>query len=266
MRHALKTHAILKTFGSVYAHHCRCKASVKFTESRVAKSCRTTCYDTSDNAADGVTGTFHVKYQCFHLFSSFRIRATDIVWIYIIQVQFFISFIKSDITHLRRVSINIYSQLLQCLTSKSPRHNARNSFASGRATTPAVVTDAIFCGVSEICVRRAEKVTNIVIVAGMLVSISYYKTDRLPRSDTFKQSGENLHTVFFIASSHDSGLPGTTAIQLFLNFFQINGNTCRHTINHTAHSGTMRFTKSGDLKNISKRIHYAIKSARVALT
>ena len=114
--------------------------------------------------------------------------------------------------------------------------------------------------------RGTESRAQLLVIVGMLVFVTYYKSYGAPCGDTFKKPRQHLDRVALLAGRGHCRLARTAAVELALHSTEVNPHSGRHAVDHAADGLTVAFAKAGEGKYLTKSVHFSTAmSAAVAL-
>ena len=126
-----------------------------------------------------------------------------------------------------------------------------------------MVSYAVFGEICVIRMRRTEKRFHIVIILGVLVLVADNEPYRASCRLSVVDAAEELYLVWLVSACRDCTLAWTAAVQLVLYEFLIDVNICWHTINDTADSSSMAFTKYRDRKQCTERVGHVCDNEKL---
>ncbi len=172
-----KALAVFKAFHRVDAKHGRAQSCVQFAESRFANADGTTFHHTRYNAADGITLGLDFGNKPRHFGGLLRVWATHGIFLYFRKVVIAIMAIKGNISDLRSISYDCYTQLPQGEFGQSTADNTSYGFASRGTPAATMVPYAILLIIGIVGMTRAEDFAQIIIIGRMLVFVADEKAD-----------------------------------------------------------------------------------------
>src|SRR5262249_30341732 len=138
------------------------------------------------------------------------------------------------------------------------RRDAPDGFARRRTATALPVPNSVFSLVSVIGVGRPKFAGDLSVIFGPRVFVANYHRDGSAERFPFKNTGQNLASVFLVALRRDFALTRATAIQLALNVRFANVDPRRTTIDHHANPAAMGFAKRRDAKELSECVGHTV--------
>ena len=106
--------------------------------------------------------------------------------------------------------------LIEVFFGNGPGSNTHGCLPRGRATTPAIITDAVFVDVCVVSMPRPKLTGNIRVILGALVRVMDNQSYGCARGHTLEHARQDLYLVQFPALGGVTRLARTPAIQVRL--------------------------------------------------
>ena len=104
---------------------------------------------------------------------------------------------------------------------------------------------------------RAEDVAQVVVVGAMLILVADDEADGMAGGLPLEQSGEELHTVAFLAGGGQTALTRATAVELTLDEIQVEFQSCGTAVDDTADGCAVALAERGQTKEVSESVQFA---------
>lgn len=140
------------------------------------------------------------------------------------------------------------------------RRDAPDGFARGGAPAAVGIADSVFRRVSEIRVRRTEKVAQRVIRLRSLIRVADEQGDRRSRRQPAMDAGKNFDAVALVPRRGKVALPGTPPVEFPLDFLRRQRKLGRAAVDDDADSAAVAFAECRNLKKFSENAAHTTRN------
>ncbi|AEM42160.1 hypothetical protein KVU_2321 [Ketogulonicigenium vulgare WSH-001] len=247
--------ADLDPFDGVDRHHGAGQIAVELAIDWRAKADGHALCHNLDHGTDGIVVlAAQVIQRVVPQHGGFGIGAPEIIAADFVPVK--AAAVNGACAHLHHITgdFDLRCQRLQHLAGDTASGDARRSLARGRASTTAIIADAVFLVIGDIGVTGTKALGDIAIIFRALVGVADQQLDRGAGGLALEHAGQDLDRIGLLPLGGVAVLAGFALVQPMLQQRLVDRNAGRAAVHDSAQRRPVAFTPGGKAEQVTKCI------------